>query len=148
MCIRDSPSCSVSTPRGGLYSGGSIAAGLHGAQVTWVTLTPRSITTNDSRAMETVFSGIQPTGGFHIGNLLGAVQNWVALMNDPNHRCWFCIVDLHALTQDYEPRDMPARVSEMAAELLASGIDPDRCTLFVQSHVPEHSELAWMLNCV
>jgi tryptophanyl-tRNA synthetase len=98
--------------------------------------------------MDIVFSGIQPTGGFHIGNLLGAVNNWVALMNDPRHQCFFCVVDLHALTQDYEPRDMPTRVGEMAAELLASGIDPDRCTLFVQSHVAEHSELAWILNCV
>jgi tryptophanyl-tRNA synthetase len=98
--------------------------------------------------MDIVFSGIQPTGGFHIGNLLGAVNNWVALMNNPQNQCWFCVVDLHALTQEYEPRDMPARVHEMAAEVLASGIDPDRCTLFVQSHVVEHSELAWILNCV
>ena len=96
--------------------------------------------------MDTVFSGIQPSGGFHIGNLLGAVQNWVALMNDPNKDCLFCVVDLHALTQDYDPALMPARVSDMAAELLASGIDPDRCTLFVQSHVPEHSELQWLLT--
>ncbi len=103
---------------------------------------------NDSRAMDTVFSGIQPSGGFHIGNLLGAVQSWVALMNDERNRCLFCIVDLHALTQDYSPSEMPARVSDMAAEILASGIDPDRCTLFVQSHVPAHSELAWVLNCV
>jgi tryptophanyl-tRNA synthetase len=98
--------------------------------------------------MNTVFSGIQPSGGFHIGNLLGAVRNWVALMNDPDNRCLFCVVDLHALTQDYDPKLMPARVSDMAAELLGSGIDPERCTLFVQSHVPEHSELAWVLNSV
>jgi tryptophanyl-tRNA synthetase len=98
--------------------------------------------------MNTVFSGIQPSGGFHIGNLLGAVQNWVALMNDPNNRCLFCVVDLHALTQDYEPKDMPPRVSDMAAELLGSGIDPERCTLFVQSHVREHTELQWLLNSV
>jgi tryptophanyl-tRNA synthetase len=96
--------------------------------------------------METVFSGIQPSGGFHIGNLLGAVNNWVALMNDARNHCLFCIVDLHALTQDYDPKEMPPRVSDMAAEILACGIDPDRCTLFVQSHVAEHSELAWILN--
>ena len=98
--------------------------------------------------METVFSGIQPSGGFHIGNLLGAVNNWVAMMNDTRNHCLFCIVDLHALTQEYDPKDMPPRVSDMAAEILASGIDPDRCTLFVQSHVAEHSELAWILNSV
>jgi tryptophanyl-tRNA synthetase len=96
--------------------------------------------------METVFSGIQPTGGFHIGNLLGAVQNWVHLIEQ--HRCFFCIVDLHALTQEYDPKDMAPRVFDMTAELLASGIDPSRATLFVQSHVPEHSELAWVLNSV
>jgi tryptophanyl-tRNA synthetase len=98
--------------------------------------------------METVFSGIQPSGGFHIGNLLGAVNNWVAMMNDTRNQCVFCIVDLHALTQEYDPKEMPPRVSDMAAELLGSGIDPDRCTLFVQSHVQEHSELAWILNSV
>jgi tryptophanyl-tRNA synthetase len=96
--------------------------------------------------METIFSGIQPTGGFHIGNLLGAVQNWVELVE--RYRCLYCVVDLHALTQDYEPAQMAPRVVEMTAELLASGLDPSRCTIFVQSHVPEHAELAWILNCV
>jgi tryptophanyl-tRNA synthetase len=94
--------------------------------------------------METVFSGIQPTGGFHIGNWLGAVQNWVELAD--RYRCFFCVVDLHALTQEYEPQKMPVRVVEMTAELLACGIDPTRSTLFVQSHVPQHAELAWILN--
>jgi tryptophanyl-tRNA synthetase len=96
--------------------------------------------------METVFSGIQPTGGFHIGNLLGAVQNWVALTD--RYRCFYCIVDLHALTQEYETREMAPRVQAMTAEPLASGLDPSRCTIFVQSHVHEHSELAWVLNSV
>jgi tryptophanyl-tRNA synthetase len=96
--------------------------------------------------METVFSGIQPTGGFHIGNWLGAVKNWVALAD--RYRCFFCVVDLHALTQDYEPKQLAVRVVEMTAELLACGIDPSRSTLFVQSHVPAHTELAWILNCV
>jgi tryptophanyl-tRNA synthetase len=96
--------------------------------------------------MDTVLSGIQPTGGFHIGNYLGAVQNWVALQTQ--YRCFFCIVDLHAMTQDYDPRQMGMRVEEMTAELLASGIDPARATLFVQSHVPEHTELAWILTTV
>jgi len=95
---------------------------------------------------QTVFSGIQPTGGFHIGNYLGAVRDWVALQEP--HRCFYCIVDLHALTQPYEPKGMPARVLDMATELVACGIDPERSTLFVQSHVPEHSELAWLLATV
>jgi tryptophanyl-tRNA synthetase len=96
--------------------------------------------------METVFSGIQPTGGFHIGNYLGAVQNWVALVEQ--YRCLYCIVDLHAMTQEYDPQKMPARVTEMTAELIACGIDPARSILFVQSQVPEHTELAWILNTV
>jgi tryptophanyl-tRNA synthetase len=98
--------------------------------------------------METVLSGIQPTGGFHIGNYLGAVQNWVRLAELPGHRCFYCIVDLHALTQDYSPSEMPARVEEMTADLLACGLDPERVGLFVQSHVPEHAELAWALATV
>ena len=96
--------------------------------------------------METVFSGIQPSGGFHIGNYFGAVQNWVALQDQ--YRCLYCVVDLHALTQSYEPREMSDRVVTLAAELLAAGIDPSRSVLFVQSHVPEHSELAWILSTV
>jgi len=96
--------------------------------------------------METVFSGIQPTGGFHIGNYLGAVQNWVSLQD--SYRGIYCIVDLHALTQEYETKDMAPRVVELAAELLASGLDPSRSLLFVQSHVLEHAELMWVLNSV
>lgn len=96
--------------------------------------------------METVFSGIQPSGGFHIGNYLGAVQNWVALQDQ--FRCLYCVVDLHALTQSYDVKQMQDRVETLAAELLASGIDPDRSVLFVQSHVPEHAELAWILSTV
>ena len=96
--------------------------------------------------METIFSGIQPSGGFHIGNWLGAVQNWVKLQDD--YRCIYCVVDLHALTQAYETQEMSDRVVQLTAELLACGIDPNRSILFVQSHVPEHSELAWILSTV
>lgn len=96
--------------------------------------------------METVFSGIQPSGGFHIGNYFGAVQNWVGLQEQ--YRCLYCVVDLHALTQRYESAEMPSRVMTLAAELLAAGLDPNRSVLFVQSHVPEHSELAWILSTV
>ncbi len=98
--------------------------------------------------METVLSGIQPSGGFHIGNYLGAVQNWVRLAETPGYRCFYCIVDLHALTQDYEPAQMAPRVVEMCADLLACGLDPERAVLFVQSQVPEHAELAWVLATV
>lgn len=94
----------------------------------------------------TVLSGIQPSGGFHIGNYLGAVRDWVKLQDQ--YRCLYCIVDLHALTQTYDPAGLPSRVREMAIELLACGIDPAKATLFVQSHVPEHSELAWILATV
>ncbi len=95
---------------------------------------------------EVVFSGMQPSGGFHIGNYLGAVRDWVALQEQ--HRCFYCIVDLHAITQPYDPAAMRARVMDMAVELLACGIDPNRATLFVQSQVPEHAELAWILSTV
>jgi tryptophanyl-tRNA synthetase len=96
--------------------------------------------------METVFSGIQPSGGFHIGNWLGAVQNWVKLQE--SYKCLYCVVDLHAMTQKYETAQMPSRVLELTAELLACGIDPSRSIVFVQSHVQEHTELAWVLNTV
>jgi len=96
--------------------------------------------------METVFSGIQPSGGFHIGNWLGAVKNWVALQD--NYRCLYCIVDLHAMTVSYDAQQMQTRVTEMTAELLASGLDPQRSVIFVQSEVPEHAELAWILSTV
>ena len=95
---------------------------------------------------EVVFSGMQPSGGFHIGNYLGAVRDWVTLQDQ--HRCFYCVVDLHALTQSYDAEAMKGRVLDMAVELLACGIDPDRATLFVQSEVAEHSELAWILSCV
>jgi tryptophanyl-tRNA synthetase len=97
--------------------------------------------------MPRIFSGIQPTGELHIGNWLGAVRNWVHLQE--SYDCLFCIVDLHAITGAfYEPARHAARTREMAVGLLASGIDPARATLFVQSHVPAHSELMWLLNAV
>ena len=96
--------------------------------------------------MHRVFSGIQPSGELHVGNYLGAVRNWVALQSD--HECIFSIVDLHAITQPYEPRELAGRTFEMATGLLAAGIDPERASLFVQSHVPEHTELAWALGSV
>jgi tryptophanyl-tRNA synthetase len=96
--------------------------------------------------MARVFSGIQPSGELHIGNYLGAVQNWVRLQ--AQHECLFSVVDLHAITQPYEPTGLAARTEEMALSLLAVGLDPARCTLFVQSHVAEHTELSWLLTTV
>jgi tryptophanyl-tRNA synthetase len=96
--------------------------------------------------MDSVFSGIQPTGELHFGNYLGAVHNWVRLQEQ--YRCTICVVDYHAITQSYEPEELRRRTVEMGADLLACGIDPERTTLFVQSSVPEHTELAWVLSAV
>jgi len=96
--------------------------------------------------MKTVFSGIQPTGELHLGNYLGAVRNWVALQDE--YRCVFCIVDYHALTQDYDAKEMARRVTEMVIDLIALGIDPERSLVFLQSMVPEHTELGWVLTNV
>ncbi|MDQ3138122.1 MAG: tryptophan--tRNA ligase [Gemmatimonadota bacterium] len=94
--------------------------------------------------MSRIFSGIQPSGELHIGNWLGAVQNWVTLQQ--HYDCIFCVVDLHAVTGKYERNTLALRTRDMAIGLLASGIDPGRAVLFVQSHVPGHSELQWLLN--
>jgi tryptophanyl-tRNA synthetase len=96
--------------------------------------------------MSRVFSGIQPSGELHIGNYLGAVKNWVELQ--ARYESFFCIVDYHAITIAYEPGDLRRRRREMAVSLLAAGLDPDRATVFVQSAVPEHTELAWIFNTV
>jgi tryptophanyl-tRNA synthetase len=96
--------------------------------------------------MTRVFSGIQPSGELHIGNYLGAVRHWVELQDQ--YDCLFCIVDLHAITQPFEPDELADRTRQMAVGLLAAGLDPDRCTIFVQSHVAEHAELAWFFNTV
>lgn len=96
--------------------------------------------------MPRIFSGIQPSGELHIGNYLGAVQNWVRLQHE--HECFICIVDYHAITQEYEVGELERRTFDMAVSLLAAGIDPDQCTLFVQSHVQEHTELGWIFTTV
>ena len=96
--------------------------------------------------MARVFSGIQPSGELHIGNYLGAVQRWVALQSQ--HQCFICIVDYHAITQDYDASMLETRTLDMATSLLAAGIDPERTVLFVQSHVLEHTELAWVFTSV
>ena len=91
-----------------------------------------------------VLSGIQPTAEMHIGNYFGAVRNWVALQN--THECIYAVVDLHALTRPYEPATLRANTERMVIDLLACGIDPDKAILFIQSLVPEHSELCWILS--
>ena len=92
-----------------------------------------------------VVSGIQPTGGLHLGNLLGAILRWVRMQDEAE--CLFFLADLHALTVDLEPAELSSNVREMAAALIASGIDPKKSVLFRQSAVPAHSELCWILNC-
>jgi tryptophanyl-tRNA synthetase len=93
-----------------------------------------------------VLSGVQPTGALHLGNWLGAIRNWVALQD--NHDTFFCVVDLHAITVPHDPAQLAEDTRATAALYLACGIDPERSTVFVQSHVPAHSELGWILNCV
>jgi tryptophanyl-tRNA synthetase len=94
-----------------------------------------------------VLSGIQPTAdSFHLGNYLGAVRNWVAMQETAD--AFYCVVDLHAITAGHDPVALRNRTRLSVAQLLAVGLDPERCTLFVQSHVPEHAQLAWVLSCI
>lgn len=94
-----------------------------------------------------VLSGIQPTSGsFHLGNYLGAVRQWVALQE--THDAFYMVVDLHAMTVGWDPRELRENTRLAAAQLLAAGVDPARCTLFVQSHVPQHAQLSWVLECL
>ncbi len=96
--------------------------------------------------MARIFSGIQPSGELHIGNYLGAVKNWVQLQHQ--FESIFCIVNYHAITAAYQPEDLARRTHDMAVVLLAAGIDPAKATLFIQSQVPEHTELAWIFNTI
>jgi tryptophanyl-tRNA synthetase len=100
-----------------------------------------------------VFSGIQPTGDMHLGNFIGAVRRWVDTQpaagseGAARHDALFCVVDLHAITQPYDPAELTDATRRLATLLLAAGLDPDRCLLFVQSHVRAHAEITWLLNC-
>lgn len=96
--------------------------------------------------MERVFSGAQPTGNLHLGNYLGAIRNWVALQKD--FECIFCVVDMHAITVWQDPKELRSNIRELAASMIASGIDPEKHVLFNQSQVSAHAELAWIFNCV
>src|SRR3954452_21855411 len=94
-----------------------------------------------------VLSGMQPTSdSLHLGNYLGALLQWVALQD--THDAFYCVVDLHAITVDVDPATLRDRTRRTAAQYLAGGVDPERSTLFVQSHVPQHAELAWVLGCI
>ncbi len=92
-----------------------------------------------------VFSGVQPSGALHVGNYLGAFRQWA--LDQFEAESFYCVVDLHGLTAPHDPADLRRRTLETAVGLLAAGLDPDRCTLFVQSHVPEHTKLCWLLEC-
>lgn len=93
-----------------------------------------------------IFSGVQPSGNLHIGNYLGAIKNWVKLQND--YESIFCIVDLHAITVPQDPEELRKKTIEVAKIYLAAGINPEKSTIFIQSHVPEHTELTWILNTI
>ncbi|MBN8195293.1 MULTISPECIES: tryptophan--tRNA ligase [Thalassospira] len=96
--------------------------------------------------MERVFSGAQPTGNLHLGNYLGAIRNWVELQKQ--YECIFCVVDMHAITVWQDPHELRSNIRELAASMIASGIDPEKHVLFNQSQVSAHAELAWIFNCV
>lgn len=94
-----------------------------------------------------MFSGVQPSGVIHLGNYLGAMKNWVKLQDD-NNETIFCIVDYHAITVDYSPKDMPQRILDTAKDIIASGVSPEKSVIFLQSDISEHTELAWILNTI
>jgi tryptophanyl-tRNA synthetase len=95
-----------------------------------------------------VLSGMQPTGELHLGNYLGALKQWAQMSRDPDLDTFFCVVDAHAITVDYKPKELKQRVIDAVATYVAGGLDPERSTLFLQSDVPQHTELAWYLTCV
>jgi len=101
-------------------------------------------------AKQRVFSGVQPTGNLHLGNYLGAIRNWIEIQNQykDEYENYFCIVDLHAITVPQDPKNLAKNTYHLAAIYLACGLDLNYSTIFVQSHVPAHSELTWLLNCI
>jgi tryptophanyl-tRNA synthetase len=96
--------------------------------------------------MKRIFSGIQPSGNLHIGNYLGAIKNWVKLQNE--YDSIFCVVDMHAITVPQKPEQLQKKTIEVAKIYLAAGIDPEKAKIFIQSHIPEHAELCWILNTI
>lgn len=102
--------------------------------------------TEKSQAKKRIFSGVQPSGELTIGNYLGAIKNWVDLQDE--YECFYCIVDEHAITVPQEPAKLRKRSLEVLAKYIAGGVDPDKSTLFIQSHVPQHAQLMWVLNSI
>lgn len=100
------------------------------------------------KSKPTLFSAIKATGKMHLGNYLGAIKNWVELQNSGKYKTMFAVVDLHSITIDINPQKLKENIYEMAADILACGIDPKKSIFFVQSHVKEHAELAWIFNCI
>ena len=92
-----------------------------------------------------IFSAVKPTGALTIGSYAGALKNWIAMQND--YECCYCVADLHSITVSLQPAEFRKNTLDMLAMFLALGVNPDKCTLFLQSHVPAHAELAWVLNC-
>lgn len=107
----------------------------------------RNLTSRSKTWAPVAFSGIQPTGVLHIGNYFGAVKTWLELQETIGKQIFISIVDLHAMTEFREPKEMRSNILDMAASLIACGIDPKKCCLFQQSRIPQHSELAWILEC-
>ncbi len=107
-----------------------------------------SDTATDYNGPKRIFSGMQPTGQLHLGNYLGALKNWVALQDEGSFECFYCVVDMHAITMPHDPKALPGAVRAAAAAYIAAGVDPAKSALFAQSAVPEHAELAWIFNCV
>jgi tryptophanyl-tRNA synthetase len=95
-----------------------------------------------------LISGIQPTGKLHIGNYLGALKNFVALQNSGKYQCYFFVADLHSLTEDYNPKEKQAQIKELVRDYQAMGLNPKKSVIFIQSAIPAHSELAWILNTI
>ena len=95
-----------------------------------------------------LISGVQPSGRLHIGNYVGALKNFVDLQNSGKYECFYFIADLHSLTENFDPKQKPAQIFELAVEFLSAGIDPEKSILFVQSHIPEHVGLTWILNTI
>lgn len=95
--------------------------------------------------MKRILSGMQPTSQLHLGNYLGALKNWVGFQDEENTQCLYCVVDLHAITVDYDPAHLASATREIAAAYMAAGIDSNKSSIFVQSHIPQHSQLMWLL---
>jgi tryptophanyl-tRNA synthetase len=107
-----------------------------------------SETPTDYQGPKRILSGMQPTGQLHLGNYLGALKNWVSLQDEGGWECFYCVVDMHAITMPHDPKALPGAVRAATAAYIAAGVDPAKSAIFAQSAVPEHAELAWILNCV